>query len=83
MIVKGDGRELPDRAFEEAGALVAFYSSEKQADKVEVDYIQRRFIKKPAGTKPGYVIYHTNYSLMTEPARVRQLTPVEDEKVRR
>ena len=67
-----------EKDFEEAGALAAFYSSEKQADKVEIDYIQRKFIKKPAGTKPGYVIYHTNYSLMAEPARVKDLTLVED-----
>lgn len=73
VIIKGDGRELPDSVFEYAGALAAWYSSERQAEKVEIDYIQRKHIKKPAGTKPGYVIYHTNYSLMAEPARIREL----------
>ena len=76
-MVKTEGKELPDRVFEEAGALAALYSSEKQADKVEVDYIQRKHVKKPAGTKPGYVIYHTNYSLMAEPALARKLKRVE------
>ncbi len=78
VVVKTEGKELPDRAFEEAGALAALYSSEKQADKVEVDYIQRKHVKKPAGTKPGYVIYHTNYSLMAEPALARKLKRVEE-----
>ena len=36
-------------------------------EKVEVDYIQRKFIKKVAGAAPGFVIYHSNYSLMAIP----------------
>ncbi len=77
VIVKSGGRELPDRVFEEAGALAGYYSSERKAAKVEIDYIQRKHVKKPAGAKPGFVIYHTNYSLMAEPARVKDLTQVE------
>ena len=67
VIVKSDGRELPDRTFEEAGALAAWYSKGKAADKVEVDYIQRKFLRKVTGGAPGFVIYHTNYSLMAVP----------------
>ena len=78
VIVKTEGRELPDRVYEEAGALAAWYSSERASAKVEIDYIQRKFIKKPAGTKPGFVIYHTNYSLMAETERAKGLTMVED-----
>lgn len=68
MIVKTEGKELPDRVYEEAGALAAYYSAGRDAAKVEVDYIQKKQIKKPAGTKPGFVIYHTNYSLMATPS---------------
>jgi len=64
VIVKSNGKELPDRTFEEAARLAAYYSSERQADKVEVDYTQKKNIKKPAGAKPGFVIYHTNYSMI-------------------
>ena len=60
--------EVPDRAFEEAGALAAYYSKGRDNDKVEVDYIQKKHIKKPAGTAPGFVIYHTNYSLVASPS---------------
>lgn len=67
VIVKCDGRELPDRTFEEAGALAAWYSGGRNADKVEVDYIQRRYLRKVTGAAPGFVIYHTNYSLMAVP----------------
>lgn len=66
VIVKSEGRELPDRVFEEAGKLAAYYSKNRGSDKVEIDYIKRRHIKKPSGGKPGFVIYHTNYSLVID-----------------
>ncbi|MCJ7834062.1 NFACT family protein [Cuneatibacter sp. NSJ-177] len=76
VIVKTEGKELPDRVYEEAGQLAAYYSSARDADKVEVDYIQKKQVKKPAAGKPGFVIYHTNYSLMAVPT-LKGLTPVE------
>ena len=67
VIVKYDGMsELPDRVFEEAGKLAGFYSKGKGSDKLEIDYIQRKHVKKPAGSKPGFVVYYTNYSLTTD-----------------
>ncbi|MCD8223376.1 MAG: NFACT family protein [Clostridiales bacterium] len=67
VIVKSGGRELPDRVFEEAGALAAWYSKGRNNEKVEIDYIQRKHVKKAAGGAPGFVIYHTNYSLIATP----------------
>jgi len=67
VIVKCDGAdELPDRTFEEAGRLAAYYSKGREQDKVEIDYIQKKHVKKPAGAKPGFVVYYTNYSLMID-----------------
>ncbi len=67
VIVKSNGDELPDRTFEEAARLAAYYSSGREAEKVEIDYVQRKQIKKVSGAKPGFVIYHTNYSMVIEP----------------
>ena len=67
VIVKTEGKELPDRVFEEAGALAAYYSSGRDNDKVEIDYIQRKSVRKAAGGAPGFVIYHNNYSLIASP----------------
>lgn len=67
VVVKTPDGELPDRTFEEAGRLAAYYSKGKDAPKVEIDYIQKKHVKKPAGAKPGFVVYYTNYSLMAEP----------------
>ncbi len=58
--------EIPDRAFEEAARLAAYYSRGREAGRVEVDYLERRNLKKPAGARPGYVIYHTNYSMIAQ-----------------
>ena len=68
VVVKADGRELPDRCYEEAAALAAWYSSAPRDEKVEVDYTRKKEIKKPGLYKPGMVLYHTNYSLMVKPA---------------
>ncbi len=67
VVVRTEGKELPDRTFEEAASLAAWYSKGRDNDKVEIDYIQRKHVKKAAGGAPGFVIYHTNYSLMAEP----------------
>ncbi len=68
VVVKTEGRELPDRTFEEAAALAAWYSSAPRGEKAEVDYTLKKEIKKPGLYKPGMVIYHTNYSMMVTPA---------------
>ena len=60
--------QLPDRTFEEAGSLAAWYSKGRGNEKVEIDYIQRKHVKKAAGGAPGFVIYHTNYSLIASPS---------------
>lgn len=67
VIVKTSDGELPDRTFEEAGRLAAYYSKGRTAPKVEIDYIQKKHVKKPGGAKPGFVVYYTNYSLMASP----------------
>ena len=67
VIVKSSDEELPDRVFEEAGSLAAYYSKGRTAPKVEIDYIQKKHVKKPNGSKPGFVVYYTNYSLMAVP----------------
>ena len=68
VILKSNNEEdLPDRAYEEAAALAAFYSKAKDSEKVEVDYIQKKNIKKVAGAAPGFVIYHSNWSMVATP----------------
>ena len=67
IILKSDGKEIPDRTYEEAAALAAYYSKGRDNDKVEIDYIEKKQVKKPAGAKPGFVVYYTNYSMIAIP----------------
>lgn len=67
VVVKCEGTDaLPDRTFEEAARLAAYYSKGRGQEKVEIDYIQKKHVKKPNGAKPGFVVYYTNYSMMID-----------------
>lgn len=77
VIVKTEGKELPDRTFEEAARLAAYYSKAREQEKAEIDYIQKKHIKKPNGSKPGFVVYYTNYS-MTIPTNIDGIKELEE-----
>ena len=66
VILKSGGDEVPDRTFEEAGRLAAYYSKNRGNEKAEIDYIEKKHVKKVNGGRPGFVIYHTNYSLVID-----------------
>lgn len=68
VIVKTEGEsELPDSTYEEAARLAAYYSTGRTGSKVDVDYTAKKNLKKPPKAKPGFVIYHTNYSMTIAP----------------
>ncbi|MCC8161750.1 MAG: NFACT family protein [Lachnospiraceae bacterium] len=67
VIVRTNGNTLPDSTFEEAARLAAHYSANRDAEKVEIDYVEKKQVKKPNGAKPGFVVYYTNYSMMISP----------------
>ncbi|MBS5885399.1 MAG: NFACT RNA binding domain-containing protein [Clostridium sp.] len=69
-----------DIALEEAGILAAYYSKAKNSTKVPVDYTKVKNLKKPNGSKPGMVIYHTNHTLYTEPSLYNNLK-IENNKI--
>ena len=66
VIVRTNGAELPDSTFEEAARLAAWYSKGRGQEKVEIDYVEKKHVKKPNGAKPGFVVYYTNYSMMID-----------------
>lgn len=78
VILKTEGQEeIPDRTYEEAARLAAYYSSARTGSKVDVDYTKRANLKKTPGGAPGFVIYHTNYSMTIEPD-IRGIEEVEE-----
>ncbi len=70
VIVKSKGApQLPDHIYEIAASLAAYYSTGRDSDKVEIDYVQKKELRKVSGAAPGYVIYHTNYSMVAHPSK--------------
>ena len=78
VIVKSNGDMLPDQTFEEAAKLAAYYSKGREQDKVEIDYTEKKNVKKPGGGKPGFVVYYTNYSMMID-ADITGIKTIEDQ----
>lgn len=60
VIVVTEGETPPDRTIEEAAIIAAVNSRGRNSDLVPVDYCLAKFVRKPAGAKPGKVIF-TNY----------------------
>jgi predicted ribosome quality control (RQC) complex YloA/Tae2 family protein len=77
VIVKSNNEELPDRVFVEAGKLAGFYSKGRDNEKIEIDYLQKKNVKKPNGSAPGFVVYYTNYSMTVHPD-IRDIELVEE-----
>ena len=68
VLVCKDGEEdPPEEAFTEAAMIAAYNSKAKDGVMVPVDYMKVRQVKKPAGAKPGFVVYYTNWSCYVTP----------------
>lgn len=67
VIIFTDGKTPPDRTLEEACVLAAYHSKARDSAQVPVDYAQVKFVKKPAGAKPGMVIFTNNQTAYVTP----------------
>lgn len=66
VILRSGSQIPPLQSIEAAAHLAAYYSKASQSSNVPVDYTQRRYVKKPSGAKPGFVIYdHQNTIYIT------------------
>ncbi|MBP2663396.1 MAG: yloA [Firmicutes bacterium] len=66
VIIRSENREVSQQAINEAAQLAAYYSKSRQSASVPVDYTKRRYVRKPSGAKPGFVIYdHQNTTYVT------------------
>jgi len=62
------GADPDDETILYAARLAAFYSKGAASSNVPVDYTRRRYVKKPSGAKPGFVIYTHQRTLYVMPA---------------
>lgn len=68
-IILSEGKEISDRAIEQAAVIAAFNSRAQDSAQVPVDYTPVRYVKKPNGAKPGMVIYETYRTAYVTPQR--------------
>lgn len=67
VIIRTGGQTPPERTLFEAAQLAAFHSKGRSSSQVPVDYTAVKFVKKPAGAKPGMVIFTNNRTLFVAP----------------
>ncbi len=67
VIVLTEGKTPPDRTLEQAAILAALFSKAAEGKQVPVDYTPIKYVHKPAGAKPGFVIYDTNRTAYVDP----------------
>lgn len=68
VILWCEGEELDSESLTEAAILAAYYSQARESSKVAVDYTPVKYVKKPAGAKPGMVIYTTYQTAYVTPS---------------
>ncbi|HEU5138480.1 MAG TPA: NFACT RNA binding domain-containing protein [Bacillales bacterium] len=60
-------REFNETTLHEAANLASYFSKSKYSSSVPVDYTLIRYVRKPNGAKPGYVIYDNQQTLFVTP----------------
>ncbi|MEO2206998.1 NFACT RNA binding domain-containing protein [Paenibacillus pabuli] len=59
--------DFGEATLEEAAQLAAYFSQAKESSSVPVDYTFIRHVRKPSGSKPGFVIYDHQKTLFVTP----------------
>ena len=67
VILCTGGMEVDDDTIVEAAKIAAWYSQARTSGNIPVDYTQVKHVKKPAGARPGMVIYHTCQTVNVTP----------------
>lgn len=67
VVVKTQGKEVDEKTILEAAYLAAFYSKARNSSKIPVDYTEKRYVRKPTGAKPGFVIYENFKTIIVDP----------------
>lgn len=67
VILWCEGEEVDTTSLSEAAVLAAYFSQAREGRKVPVDYTPVKYVKKPAGSKPGMVVYTTYQTAYVDP----------------
>ena len=67
VVILSNGEQVSEEELFEAASIAAFHSKASASENVPVDYVPIRFVKKPAGAKPGMVIFTNNKTIYVNP----------------
>ena len=67
VILCTDGTQPDEKSVTEAAALAAYYSQAREGSNVPVDYTPVKYVRKPTGARPGFVIYETYRTVYVNP----------------
>jgi len=63
-----DSKGMPDKqTLLEAATLAVHFSSQRNGASVPVDYVPKRYVKKPSGSKPGFVLFTNQRTVLITP----------------
>ncbi len=77
VAILSDGREVPESVIKVAAEICAYYSEARGGNKVPVDYTFKKFVKKPSGAKPGFVVYTDYKTALALPEKHSELAAEE------
>jgi predicted ribosome quality control (RQC) complex YloA/Tae2 family protein len=60
-------KEPANETIQEAASLAAYFSKARNSSSVPVDFTRVRYVKKPSGAKPGFVIYDNQQTVYVTP----------------
>ena len=64
-------QEVPETTLHEAVYLAAYYSQARESSNVPVVFTRKKFVKKPSGSKPGFVIFTREKTLVVNPDKTK------------
>ncbi|HEY8344162.1 MAG TPA: NFACT family protein [Bacillota bacterium] len=67
VVVRTQGKAVDEQTILEAASLAAFHSKARNSSKVPVDYTEKRYVRKPTGAKPGFVLYENFKTIIVDP----------------
>jgi predicted ribosome quality control (RQC) complex YloA/Tae2 family protein len=67
VIIRTQGRPVPSGVLLEAANLAVYFSKARSSSKVPVDYTNKRYLRKPTSSPPGFVLYEQYQTLIIDP----------------
>ncbi len=67
VVIRNDGRRIPDALIAQAAAVAAYYSASRAEQRAQVDVTRVKYVRKIKGAGPGMVTYRNEETLTVAP----------------